>query len=225
MDNLIYTRDALPKEFCDFAIKKFEASKSTMEGMSGDGVNKIIKDSTDLMITAQLDDKDWLYIYDYLREDLLHSLVEYKRLHPWLVRGTKGTFSSELSLVRTCQGRFSASHHGGEHAHMQMQRYVDNQGYYAWHYETDGTSESMRHRQMAFMWYLNSPQGGETEFRHQNLKIEPKTGTAVLFPAFWTHVHRGNPPGEGQSKYIITGWIEYVEPENVSLEFAEDFFV
>ena len=222
MDNLIYSRDALPKEFCDFIIKKFEASKDTTEGMSGDGgVHKIIKDSTDLMITTQLEDKEWLYIYDYLREDLLHTLVEYKRLHPWLTRNTEGTFSSELSLVRTCQGRFSASHNGAEH--MQMQRYVDNQGYYAWHYETDDASSSSR--QMAFIWYLNNTQGGETEFRHQNLKIEPKTGTAAIFPAFWTHVHRGNPPGKGQSKYIITGWIEAVEPENVSLEFAGDFFV
>jgi len=28
-----------------------------------------------------------------------------------------------------------------------------------------------------------------------------------------------------QSKYIITGWIERIEPENASRELSEDFFV
>jgi hypothetical protein len=37
-------------------------------------------------------------------------------------------------------------------------------------------------------------------------------------------MHRGNPPSKGQTKYIITGWIECIEPENVSLEFAQDYF-
>jgi len=224
MENLIYTRDALPKEFCDFTINKFEDSKGKIEGLSGGGVNKNIKDSIDLMITGQTEDKDWSYIYDYLREDLLHSMVEYNKLYPWLVRRIEGNFSSDLSLVRTSQGRFSASNQGTPH--MQMQRYIGNQGYYAWHYEAELGDESMMHRQLAFLWYLNDvDEGGETEFRHQKIKIKPKAGTVTLFPAFWTHVHRGNPPSKDQKKYIITGWIELVEPENVSLEFAEDFFV
>lgn len=225
MSNLIYTRDeALPREFCDFVINKFESSEAKVEGISGGGVHKAIKDSTDLMITSNLDDSEWVYIYDYLREDLLHSLVEYNRLYPWISRRIEGNFSSELSLVRTSQGRFSASQVGNHH--MQMQRYINKEGYYAWHYECEPSDESMKHRQLAFMWYLNDVKGGgETEFKFQNLKVEPKRGMGVLFPAFWTHVHRGNPPNKGQSKYIVTGWIERIEPENVSLEFSEDFFV
>ena len=71
MENLIYSRDeALPKDFCDFVIKKFEESDGQMDGISGGGVNKDIKDSRDLMVTTLLNDKDWQYIYDYLREDL-----------------------------------------------------------------------------------------------------------------------------------------------------------
>jgi len=225
MDSLIYSRDnALPKDFCKFLINKFEQSKNTMEGISAGGVNKDIKESTDLMITDQTKDKDWKYIYDYLREDLLHSLVDYMRLHPFLVRTPELSFSSELSLVRTCQGRFSATHSGIPH--MQMQRYVDEEGYHAWHYENEVTEESMQMRQMAFMWYLNDVyDGGETEFKFQKIKVEPKEGRAVIFPAFWTHTHKGNKPKAGQTKYIITGWIERLEPENVSLEFSEDFFV
>ena len=227
MDSLIYKRDeALPKDFCDFVINKFEESNDTIQGMSGSGVNKDIKDSKDLMLVDQLGDTDWKYIYDYLREDLLTSMVEYMRLHPFLIRKLEDepTFSNELSLVRTCQGRFSASRLGSPH--MQMQRYVDREGYHAWHYENEVTEETMKMRQMAFMWYLNDVfGGGETEFRFQKTKVEARSGRAVIFPAFWTHTHRGNNPNSQQTKYIITGWIERVEPENVSLEFAGDYFV
>jgi hypothetical protein len=109
---------------------------------------------------------------------------------------------------------------------MQMQRYVDDEGYYAWHYENH--AGSMSKRQMAFMWYLNDvPEGGETEFHANGLKLEPKAGTLTIFPAFWTHLHRGHPPNKGQKKYIITGWIEHDEEmiENVSMEFPEDYFI
>ena len=87
---------------------------------------------------------------------------------------------------------------------MQKQRYVDKEGYHAWHYENEVTEETMKMRQMAFMWYLNDVfEGGETEFRFQKTKVEARTGRAVIFPAFWTHTHRGNKPSSQQTKYII----------------------
>ena len=222
MGDLIYTREnCLPADLCKHIIKKFEDSQDKGSGISGGGLNHTVKKSTDLMINSQLEDKEWSYIYDYLREDLLHSLVEYLREYPW--RTITESYSSELSLVRTAQGRFSATRQKGPH--MQMQRYVDEEGYYAWHYENYPGEPSMKDREMAFMWYLNDVSGGgETEFRFQKKKVEPKAGSAAIFPAFWTHMHRGNPPSEGQTKYIITGWIESIEPENVSLEFSQDYF-
>ena len=222
MGDLIYTRDnCLPADLCKHIIKKFEDSQDKTSGISGGGLNHTVKKSTDLMIHSQLEDEEWSYIYDFLREDLLHSLVEYLREYPW--RTINGGYSSDLGLVRTAQGRFSATRLGTPH--MQMQRYIDEEGYYAWHYEAYSTEPSMKDRQMAFMWYLNDVSGGgETEFRFQKRKVEPKVGSAAIFPAFWTHTHRGNPPSEGQTKYIITGWIECTEPENVSLEFPQDYF-
>jgi hypothetical protein len=51
MDNLIKTyENAIPKEVCDFIINEFETSKNQTEGISGAGVNKLVKSSTDLMI-------------------------------------------------------------------------------------------------------------------------------------------------------------------------------
>ena len=61
------------------------------------------------------------------------------------------------------------------------------------------------------MWnlYLNDiEEGGETEFLDQNRRIKAQKGTMVIFPAAWTHVHRGNPP-LNKDKYIGTGWYTY----------------
>ena len=60
------------------------------------------------------------------------------------------------------------------------------------------------------MVVIESPErGGETEFLHQSMRIEPKVGQLVIWPAGFTHKHRGNPPLEGQKTYI-TGWFQMV---------------
>tara|TARA_B100000287_G_scaffold426141_1_gene473555 strand:+ start:3033 stop:3716 length:684 start_codon:yes stop_codon:yes gene_type:complete len=227
MKDLIYIKEnSLPTNFCEHVIEKFEESTEVMEGISGGGVNYNIKKSTDLMILDLIvgdnRDEDWSYIYDFLREDLLHNLVNYSRQHPYLPVSSK--FGSELSLIRSASACYGATSNGLWH--MQMQRYVDDEGYYAWHYENHGGS--MAKREMAFMWYLNDvSEGGETEFRANGLKIKPKAGAIAIFPAFWTHLHRGNPPSKGQKKYIITGWIEHNKEmiDKVSMEFPNDYFM
>ena len=65
-------------------------------------------------------------------------------------------------------------------------------------------------RIMAWMIYLNDVEdGGETEFLYQSMRVKPKQGTLVLWPAHFTHMHRGNPPLSGE-KYIMTSWLEFI---------------
>ena len=57
------------------------------------------------------------------------------------------------------------------------------------------------------MTYLNNvDKGGSTYFKHYDLEINPKQGATLIWPAEWTHAHKGNIIKEG-SKYIITGWM------------------
>jgi hypothetical protein len=60
------------------------------------------------------------------------------------------------------------------------------------------------------MTYLNDVNDdGETEFYYQNLKIKPQKGKTVIWPADWTHTHRGI-TSPTQEKYIITGWFNFI---------------
>ena len=79
-----------------------------------------------------------------------------------------------------------------------------SEGYHVWHYER-GKSECTD-RLMVYMTYLEAPEeGGETELLHQSLRIDPVVGRTLIWPAGFTHMHRGNPPLEGEKMYI-TGW-------------------
>lgn len=93
--------------------------------------------------------------------------------------------------------------------YIKIQKTLPSQGYHFWHSEYDGSNND-RDRILSWILYLNDvEEGGETEFLYQSLRFKPKAGTFILFPAYFTHTHRGNPPLSGE-KYIATGWIEFI---------------
>ena len=61
------------------------------------------------------------------------------------------------------------------------------------------------------MTYLNDvSEGGPTDFDHFGIEVQPKKGLTLIWPAEWTHAHKGNVVTWG-SKYIITGWMKFPE--------------
>lgn len=93
---------------------------------------------------------------------------------------------------------------------MKMQRTDPGGGYHVWH----GEQGNGRHanRVLVYMLYLNTLEdgdGGETEFLYQRKRIRPKANTMLIWPAPFTHAHRGNMVLGAQSKYIVTGWFYY----------------
>tara|TARA_R100001460_G_scaffold80495_1_gene121427 strand:+ start:250 stop:840 length:591 start_codon:yes stop_codon:yes gene_type:complete len=90
---------------------------------------------------------------------------------------------------------------------VKIQKTKIGEGYHTWHCEN--AQMKARNRIMAFMVYLNDvTEGGETEFLYQQCRFKPEKNTTLIWPANFTHVHRGNPP-LSNDKYIITGWVEY----------------
>jgi prolyl 4-hydroxylase len=62
-------------------------------------------------------------------------------------------------------------------------------------------------RDVSIVGYLNDDfEGGETFFDRQNIKVAPKRGSAIVFPAYYTHPHQALPVRSGQ-KYAWTTWL------------------
>ena len=84
---------------------------------------------------------------------------------------------------------------------MNIQHYKPGEGFYAWHHER---GEIAMHRELVFMTYLNDVPDGGTEFLYQDLTTTAKKGKTLIWPANYTHIHRGQ-ISKTQEKYIITG--------------------
>ena len=94
---------------------------------------------------------------------------------------------------------------------VRIQKYTPTQGFHLWHCDCDGRGKQDRVLTVAL--YLNTvEEGGETELLHQSIRIQPIRGTMALFPAGWTHMHRGNPPLKG-NKYFMTTWLNFLDVE------------
>ena len=88
----------------------------------------------------------------------------------------------------------------------KMQRTPPGGGYHVWHCEQ---MRSEPERVLVYSIYLNTLEpdaAGETEFLYQKLRIPPKENSLVIWPASYTHTHRGNVVHGNDSKYIVTGW-------------------
>jgi hypothetical protein len=93
---------------------------------------------------------------------------------------------------------------------LNIQHYLPNEGFYKWHCERGNSKFPVSSRHLVFMTYLNDVNdGGETEFYYQKLKIKPKKGLTLIWPADWTYTHRGI-TSLTQEKYITTGWLSFI---------------
>ena len=91
---------------------------------------------------------------------------------------------------------------------INIQYYKPNAGYRAWHFE-NVMNEKTKDRVLVFMTYLNDVPDGGTEFYYQGIKTKAEKGLTLIWPAHFTHTHRGI-ISQTNEKYIITGWIDRV---------------
>lgn len=93
---------------------------------------------------------------------------------------------------------------------MKMQETSTGGGYHVWHGEQGNGDQA--NRGLVYMLYLNTlptEANGETEFLYQQRRINPTENQMVLWPAAFTHAHRGNPVYGDNTKYIVTGWFHH----------------
>lgn len=172
---------ALADALCREMIRRFEANpEQQYPGRVGqaEALAQEIKRSTDLRISGR---KDWRDVDQALMRSLADAFGEIGALFPFFAAN-----------------RF-------KDVGYNMQRTLPGE-YYHWH--VDGGPGAFSQRQLVALWYLNDVEGpgGETEFLAQDVKVTPAEGKLILFPPFWTHVHRGVTLAKGV-KYIATTWI------------------
>lgn len=178
-------------EFCqsviDYHERATEAGFVMTRQQSESGTLKTQKDSNDL------------YMHHEDCVSLIGTKVIVKQFKEAFNTIIYPNYINEFDALKSC----SPMHTN----YIKVQKTQIGGGYHIWHHETD--SKDTSNRVLAWMVYLNDvEEGGETEFLYQHMRIKPTTGTFVIWPAGFTHTHRGNPPLSG-NKYIMTGWVEY----------------
>lgn len=92
---------------------------------------------------------------------------------------------------------------------INVQHYAPGGGYHDWHYERAVSDCEQANRHLVFMTYLNDVNdGGETDFFYQKIKVKPRKGLTLIWPADWTYTHKGI-LSNTEEKYIVTGWFNY----------------
>ncbi len=97
----------------------------------------------------------------------------------------------------------------GVYNQYNIQKYDPGGGYHLIHCENCGGPNDIK-RVMAWMIYLNTvTDKGGTYFSSYNKTIKAKEGRLVIWPAYYTHPHKGV-VSKTQTKYIATGWYNFV---------------
>tara|TARA_Y100001968_G_C19386228_1_gene733005 strand:+ start:873 stop:1472 length:600 start_codon:yes stop_codon:yes gene_type:complete len=175
-----------PLSLCDDLIEYFELNKvNQKKGVIGSGLNTDKKDSIDIVIRP----KEIILPGNEIFKKYFDKLFECHR-----------DYISQWPFINHVSQKY-------EIGSFNLQRYTPGQHFKSIHTERSGIGTL--HRVFVFMTYLNDVnKGGSTYFSHYDLEIQPQKGLTLIWPAEWTHAHKGNILNTGK-KYIITGWIDF----------------
>ena len=177
-----------PALLCDSLIDYFESNQGKhKKGLTAKGTNVDSKKSTDISVSPNDINLPGNEIFCEYFNNLFDCHKDYLLQWPFLMG-----FAENLEI-----GQFN------------LQRYQSGEHFLKLH--TERSSLSTLHRVLAWMTYLNDvDDGGSTYFSHYDIDIQPRKGLTLIWPAEWTHAHKGNIVNSG-SKYIITGWMNFPE--------------
>ena len=168
---------------CNTIINEFNNDDRRRPGTTGcNNIDTQWKKSTDLGLNLYHDE-----IYnDIIHTGLIQALDLYVEKYPVLNQGAKWRIADMYNI----------------------QHYKDGEGYSADHIEYMPLPNSdFIYRMLAWMINLNDSPCG-TEFLLQKQILQARQGNVSIWPAYWTHHHKGVCPNVGD-KYIVTGWCTY----------------
>ena len=193
ISNFIDTYMVLAPHECERIMQYFHDDDRKVQGeVVGDHKIEDVKQSTDIYISfgdRHENDADNKY------NDIILPAVKFA-VNSWV---ENHRFLITMPSFRTWES-------------YNIQHYKDGEGYFGLHCEQqpDVSADHYVYRMGAWMIYLNDAESG-TEFPYQEITLQPKQGLCAVWPAYWTHPHKGVTPNKGD-KYIATGWINFYIP-------------
>ena len=177
----------MPKNICDIMIR-YMNNLPLVDGMMYNNGNKQtikkdMKESKEMAIDFTNEDEP----FHTYKNHLDNVITNYRKKYPYMDSNTEFAIRENYNL----------------------QKYPIGGGFKIWHFENDFKSPLNKHRALVFMTYLNDVEDGGTDFLHQNIKTPAKKGLTLIWPAFWTHTHKGI-VSKTKEKYIVTGWINFI---------------
>lgn len=195
MTNFIY-EEYIDGNLCDEIIEFFKECPIKKEGTIGTSYGKIIDKNVKDSLDAEL----------FFNEKLFHEYV----------KELKKVINNYIELYPSCNiyapfGLFEPIH---------IQYYKPGGGFKIWHSERTTANPISSRRHLVFMTYLNDvTDAGGTEFLNQKLVVHAKKGRTLIWPADWTHTHRGV-VSPSQEKYIVTGWLSYMDKKDANISIS-----
>lgn len=189
IDFIGFYENVFPQGFCQHVISEFD--KVFEKGLCGTRkINEKVKRHIK---------NDSFYFLDMTPHDGSFSQFHEHSVKHVLQNGLQRCFDAYTNQYDILQDLMLRS------TTIKIQKTNPGEGYHVWHCEQN--NQSMANRCLAWAIYLNDiDEAGETEFLYQKLRVPPKENTCIIWPAAYTHTHRGNVVHGEKSKYIVTGW-------------------
>jgi hypothetical protein len=182
---------ALSREVCDDIVARFEADPRRYPSRTATRQNPLIRSGTMLDIPRY---DEWTDVCNLVTQVTRRCLDDYVQRYPSL----QFLARPENSLITP----------------PILERIEPGQGY---GYHVDAGMGGTHDRIVSGLFYLRDiAEGGETEFPFQLQYVKPMAGLLLLFPPFWTHLHRGVSPVSAV-KYNITNFVILQPPPQHSV--------
>jgi len=185
--------NVFPEGYCSHVIQEFDRLEQDCVGHNRqvtDRVGKHIKDDYQIMMNG--------------RTMKMNPFMENNPVDVFLdgLQKCYNEYTEKYSVLKDGNIRGEA---------IKLQRTAPGGGYHVWHGEQNHRNGAAN-RVLVYMLYLNTlplENAGETEFLYQKKRFNPIENRLLIWPAAYTHAHRGNTVFGEQSKYIATGWFYF----------------
>jgi hypothetical protein len=174
--------DALSAEHCRSIIERFERDPRRGPSRTQARANPLVRSGTMLDVSAL---PEWQDVVGEIDATIARHLPKYAE-----------KFIGFQHLAKPDNHVLSPA---------LIERIDPGQGY---GFHIDAGPWGTHDRVLATLIYLaDVADGGYTEFPYQGVRVQPRRGLLLMFPPFWTHLHRGVSPGSGV-KYNVTNFVQ-----------------